>query len=143
LFTPIREGLALFERCTRLSVPDILIEKQIRQGSDDKNVGSKRFKNFRDTPDQFCQLKTGERSGHPNEAVESRWFKSTLPRETRNQEWADLICTVEIKNAPLIKQDSRKEVVRESRHFGTAVENGECPVGQYPRSRGGVFRRVR
>src|SRR5580692_9852734 len=133
----------MFKRCTRFSIPHILIEKQIRQGSDDKNVGSKRFKNFRDTPDQFCQLKTGERSGHPSEAVESRWFKSTLPRETRNQERADLIRTVEIKNAPLINQDSRKEVVRESRHFGTAVENGECPVGQYPRRRGGVLRRVR
>src|SRR4029077_19903887 len=113
----------MFERCTGFSIPDILIEKQIRQGSDDKNVGSKRFKKFRDTPDQFCQLKTGERSGHPNEAVESRWVKSAFPRETRDQERAYLIRTVKIKNARLINQDSRKEVVRESRHFGTAVEN--------------------
>src|ERR1700674_1191256 len=132
----------MLERCTRFSIPDILIEKQIRQGSDDKNVGSKRFKNFRDTPDKFCQLKAGERSGHSNEGVESRRVKSAFPRETRDQERADLIPTVEIKNAPLIEQDSRKEVVRESRHFGTAVENSTCPVGQHPRSRGGVLRRV-
>src|SRR6267142_20522 len=97
----------MFKRCTGFSIPDILIEKQIRQGSDDKNVGSKRPKNFRHTPDKFCQLKTGKRSGDPNEGVESRWLKSSLPRETRNQEWADLIRTVEIKNAPLIEQDSR------------------------------------
>src|ERR1700692_3830318 len=115
----------MFERCTGVSIPDILIEKQIRQGSDDKNVGSKRFKNFRYTPDQFCQLKAGKRSGHPNEGVETRRVKSAFPRETRDQERADLIRTVEIKNAPLIEQDSRKKVVRESRHFGTAVENGK------------------
>src|SRR5580704_13973902 len=133
----------MFERCTGFSIPDILIEKQIRQGSDDKNVGSKRFKKVRDTPDQFCQLKAGKRSGHPNEGVECGRLKSAFPRETRDQERADLIRAVEIKDAPLIEQDSRKEVVRESRHFGTAVENGECPVGQYPRSRGGVLRRVR
>src|SRR5216683_5136681 len=69
----------MFERCTGFSIPDILIEKQIRQGSYDKNVGSKRPKNVRHTPDKFCQLKTGKRSGDPNEGVESRWFKSTLP----------------------------------------------------------------
>src|ERR1700680_5146874 len=131
------------ERCTGFLISDILIEKQIRQGSDDKNVGSKRPKNFRDTADKFCQLKAGKRSGHPNEGVESRRVKSAFPRETRDQERADLIRTVEIKNAPLIEQDSRKKIMRESRHFGTAVENGECPVGQYPRSRGGVLRRVR
>src|SRR5580693_4391307 len=123
----------MFERCTRFSIPDILIEEQIRQGSDDKNVGSKRFKNFRDTPDQFSQLKAGKRSGHPNEGVESRGGKSAFPCETRDQERADLIRTVEIKNAPLIEQDSRKKVVRESWHFRAAVENGKCPVGQYPR----------
>src|SRR5216683_6112272 len=133
----------MFERCTGFSIPDILIEKQIRQGSDDKNVGSKRFKKFRYTPDKFCQLKTGKRSGDPNEGVESRWLKSSLPRETRNQEWADLIRTVEIKNAPLIEQDSRKKVVREARHFRAAVENSQCAVGQYPRIPGGVLPRVR
>src|ERR1700674_3238617 len=133
----------MFERCTGFSIPDILIEKQIGQGSDDKNVGSKRFKNFRDTPDKFCQLKTGERSGHSNEGVESRRVKFTFPRETRNQERTDLIRTVEIKNAPLIEQDSRKEVVRESRHFRAAVENGECPVWQHPRIRGVMLRRAR
>src|SRR5580704_16935403 len=133
----------MFKRCTGFSIPDIPIEKQIRHGSDDKNVGSKRPKNFRHTPDKFCQLKTRKRSGHPDEGVEGRRVKSTFPRETRDQERADLIRTVEIKNALLIKQDSRKEVVRKTRHFGTAVENGECPVGQYPRSRGGVLRRVR
>src|SRR5580658_6557633 len=133
----------MFERCTGFSIPDILIEKQIRQGSDDKNVGSKRFKNCRDTPDQFCQLKAGKRSGHPNESVESRRVKPAFPRETRNQERADLIRTVEIKNAPLIEQDSRKKVVRESRHFWAAVENSTCAVGQYPRIRGGVLPRAR
>src|ERR1700694_2075686 len=123
----------MFERCTRFSIPDILIEKQIRQGSDDKNVGSKRLKNCRHTPDKFCQLKTRKRSGHPNEGVESGRVKSAFPRETRYQERADLIRTVEIKNAPLIEQDSRKKVMRESWHFRAAVENGKCPVGQYPR----------
>src|ERR1700692_4267783 len=98
----------MFERCTGFSIPDILIEKQIRQSSDDKNVGSKRPKNFRDTPDKFCQLKAGERSGHPNEGVESRRVKSAFPRETCYQQRADLIGTVEIKNAPLIEQNSRK-----------------------------------
>src|ERR1700693_887566 len=119
----------MLERCAGLSIPDILIEKQIRQGSDDKNVGSKCFKNFRDTPDKFRQLKAGERSGHPNEGVESRRVKSAFPRETRYQERADLIRTVEIKKAPLIEQDSRKKVVRESRHFRAAVENSTCAVG--------------
>src|ERR1700680_3557912 len=133
----------MFKRCTRFSIPDILIEKQIRQGSDDKNLGSKRPKNFRHTPDKFCQLKTGKRSGDPNEGVESRWFKSTLPRETRNQERADLIRTVEIKNAPLIEQDSRKKVVRKSRHFRAAVEKSQFAVGQYPRIPGGGLPRVR
>ena len=133
----------MFERCTRFSIPDILIEKQIRQGSDDKNVGTKRFKNFRDTPDKFCQLKAGKRSGHPNEGVESRRVKSAFPRETRDQERANLIRTVEIKNAPLIEQDSRKKVVRESRHFRAAVEKSQFVVGQYPRIPGGVLPRVR
>src|ERR1700674_6129521 len=133
----------MLERCTRFSIPDILIEKQIRQGSDDKNVGSKRFKNFRDTPDKFCQLKTGERSGHSNEGVESRRVKFTFPRETRNQERTDLIRTVEIKNAPLIEQDSRKKVVREWRRFRAAVENSQCAGGQDPRIGGGVLPRVR
>src|SRR6202171_2202373 len=133
----------MFERCTGFSIPDILIEKQIGQGSDDKNVGSKRPKNFRDTPDKFCQLKAGKRSGHPNEGVESRRVKSAFPRETRYQEWADLIRTVEIKNAPLVQQDSRKKVVRESRHFRAAIENSDCAVGQYPRIGGGVLPRAR
>src|ERR1700730_17157186 len=133
----------MFERCTGFSIPDILIEKQIGQGSDDKNVGSKRSKKSRDTPDKFCQLKAGKRSGHPNEGVEGRRVKSAFPRETRDQERADLIRTVEIKNAPLIEQDSRKKVVRESRHFGTAIENRKCPVWQYPRIRGGVLPRAR
>ena len=133
----------MFERCTRFSIPDILIEKQIRQGSDDKNVGSKRFKKVRDTPDQFCQLKAGKRSGHTNEGVESRRVKSAFPRETRDQERADLIRTVEIKNAPLIEQDSRKKVVRESRHFRAAVEKRQFVVGQCPRIPGGVFPHVR
>src|SRR6202035_5842656 len=115
----------MVKRCTGFSIPHILIEKQIRQGSDNKNVGSKRPKNVWHTPDQFCQLKTGKRSGHSNEGVESRWFKSTLPCETRNQERADLIRAIEIKNAPLIEQDSRKKVVRESRHFRAAVENSK------------------
>src|ERR1700732_3296063 len=133
----------MFKRCTGFSIPDILIEKQIRQGSDDKNVDSKRFENFRDTPDQFCQLKAGKRSGHPNEGVESRRVKSAFPRETRDQERADLIRTVEIKNAPLIKQDSRKEVVRESRHFRAAIENSKSAVGKNPRIESVVFPRVR
>src|SRR5216683_2833706 len=133
----------MFERCTGFSIPDILIEKQIRQGSDDKNVGSKRPKNFRDTPDKFCQLKAGKRSGHPNEGVESRRVKSAFPRETRDQQRADLIRTVEIENAPLIEQDSRKKVMRKSRHFGTAVENSQCAVGQYPGIPGGLLPRVR
>jgi hypothetical protein len=133
----------MFERCTGFSIPDILIEKQIRESSDDKNVGSKRPKNFRHTPDKFCQLKTRKRSGHPNEGVESRRLKSAFPRETRYQERADLIRTVEIKNAPLIEQDSRKKVVRESRHFRAAVENSTCAVGQYPRIEGGVLPRAR
>src|SRR5580658_7394314 len=107
----------MFKRCTGFSIPDILIEKQIRQGSDDKNVGSKRPKNFRHTPDKFCQLKAGKRSGHPNEGVESSRVKSAFSRETRDQERADLIRTVEIEIASLIEQDSRKEVMRESRHF--------------------------
>src|SRR3984957_17379354 len=128
----------MFERCTRVSLPDILIEKQIRQGSDDKDVGGKRPKNFRDTPDKFCQLKAGKRSGHPNEGVESRRVKSAFPRETRYQERADLIRTVEIKNAPLIEQDSRKKVVRELRHFRASVQNSECAIGQYPGLRGDV-----
>src|ERR1700693_6027302 len=122
----------MFERRTGFSIPDILIEKQIRQGSDDKNVGSKRPKNFRHTPDKFCQLKTCKRSGHPNEGVEGRRVKSAFPRETRDQERADLIRTVEIKNAPLIEQDSRKKIVRQSRQFRAAVQNSECAVGQYP-----------
>lgn len=133
----------MFERCTRFSIPDILIEKQIRQGSDDKNVGSKRFKNFRDTPDKFCQLKAGERSRHSNEGVESRRLKSAFSGKTRDQEWADLIRTVEIKNAPPIEQDSRKKVVRESRHFRAAVEKSQFVVGQYPRIPGGALPCVR
>src|ERR1700726_3403767 len=133
----------MFERCTRFSIPDILIEKQIRQGSDDKNVGTKRPKNFRDTSDKFCQLKAGKRSGRPNEGVESRRVKSAFPCETRYQERADLIRTVEIKNAPLSEQDSRKKVVRESRHFRAAVENSTCAVGQSPRIGGGVLPPVR
>jgi hypothetical protein len=133
----------MVERCTSFSIPDILIEKQIRQGSDDKNVGSKRFKNCRDTPDKFCQLEAGKGSGHPNEGVESRRGKSAFPRETRYQERANLIGTVEIKNAPLIEQDSRKKVVRESRHFRAAVEKSQLVVGQYPRIPGGVLPRVR
>lgn len=133
----------MFERCTRFSIPDILIEEQIRQGSDDKYVGSKCPKNFWDTPDKFCQLKAGKRSGHPNEGVESRRLKSTFPRETRYQEGADLIRTVEIKNATLIEQDSRKKVVRQARRFGASVDNSTSAVWQYPRIRVGVLPRVR
>src|ERR1700674_3811819 len=133
----------MFERCTGFPIPDILIEKQIRQGSDDKNVGSKRPKNFRHTPDKFCQLKTRKRSGHPNEGVEGRRVKSAFPRETRDQERADLIRTVEVKNAPLIEQDSRKKVMRESWHFRASVENSQCAGGQDPRIGGGVLPRVR
>src|ERR1700674_1155713 len=99
----------MFERSMGFSIPDILIEKQIRQGSDDKNVGSKRPKNFRHTPYKFCQLKAGKRSGHPNESVESGRVKPAFPCETRYQERADLIRTVEVKHAPLIEQDSRKK----------------------------------
>src|ERR1700686_4801767 len=132
----------MFERCTGFSIPDILIEKQIRQSSDYKNVGSKRPKNFRDTPDKFCQLKAGKRSGHPNKGVESRRVKSAFPRETRYQERADLIRTVEIKNAPLIEQDSREKVMRESRQFRAAVENSTSAVRQYPRIGVGVLSRV-
>ena len=133
----------MFKRCTGFSIPDILIEKQIRQGSDNKNVGSKRSKNLRHTSDKFCQLKASKRSGHPNEGVESSRFKSAFPRETRYQERADLIRTVEIKNAPLIEQDSRKKVVRESRHFGASVENSTSAVRQYPRIGVGVLPHVR
>ena len=133
----------MFERCTGFSIPDILVEKQIRQGSDDKNVGSKRPKNFRDTPDKFRQLKASKRSGHTDEGIESRRVKAAFPRKTRYQEWADLIRTVEIKNAPLIEQDSRKKVVRESWHFRAAVEKSQFAVGQYPRILGGVLPRVR
>ena len=63
-----------------------------------RTLAANASKNFRDTPDKFCQLKTGKRSGHPNEGVESRRVKSAFPRETRYQERADLIRTVEIKN---------------------------------------------
>ena len=127
----------------KFSLSDILIEKQIRQGSDDKNVGSKLSKNFRDTPDKFCQLKAGKRPGHPNEGVECRRLKSAFPRETRDQERADLIRAVEIKNAPLVEQDSRNKVVRESRHFRASVENSTSAVRQYPRIGVGVLPRVR
>ena len=82
-------------------------------------------------------------SGHPNEGVEGRRVKSAFPRETRYQEWADLIRAVEIKHAPLIEQDSRKKVVRESRHFRAAVENSKSAVGKNPRIEGVVFPRVR
>src|ERR1700676_1279776 len=132
----------MLERCTGFSIPDILIEKQIRYGSDDKNVGSKRPKNFRHTPDKFCQLKTGKRSGDPNEGVESRRVKSAFPRETRDQERADLIRTVEIKNAPLIEQDSRKKVVRKSRHFRAAVVKCQRAIRQHPGSRRRLLRHI-
>src|ERR1700681_3848714 len=111
----------MFERCTGFSIPDILVEKQIRRGSDDKNVGSKCPKNCRDTPDKLCQLKAGKRSGHPNESVENRRFESTFPGKTRYQERADLIRAVKVENPLFLKQNSRKEVVRKSRHFWAAV----------------------
>ena len=37
--------------------------------------------------------------------VERRRVKTAFPRKTRYQERADLICTVEIKNALLIEQE--------------------------------------
>ncbi len=92
-------------------------------------------KDFRDTSDEFGQLKTGKGACDANEAIERGWVKTALSSKTRYEEWADLIRTVQIQNPFLVEQNPRKEVMREPLHFRAAVKDGERAVGENPRVR--------
>ena len=118
------------------SVPHIFVEKQIRHGRNNQNVEIKCLQEFRDTPDQFRHLKAGKGARNSNEAVERRRVKATLTCKARNQQWADLICTIKIQNPLFLKKNSRKEVVRESEYFRAAVIKCQRTTGQHPESLG-------
>ncbi|MGO8908376.1 MAG: hypothetical protein ACLQDM_03465, partial [Bradyrhizobium sp.] len=93
------------------SIPDILVEKQIRQGSDNQNVGIKRLQKSRNTPDEFRQLKTRKGAGDSNEAIKDGGVKTAFLCKTGYQQRADLICAVEIEHSFPVQKNSRKEVV--------------------------------
>ena len=62
--------------------------------------------------------------------------ETTLPSKTRNEEWTDLIRTVQVENLLFLdEQNSRKEVVRESRHFRAAVIKRKRTTRKNPRLR--------
>src|SRR5208282_2170760 len=128
----------MFGRWAGFTVAHIFAEKQIRQSSDNQNVGIKCFQKLRDTPDEFRQLKTGKSTGNSDEPIERRRFKTALPRKAGYQQGADLICAVKIENPLFRKQNSRKEVVREARHFRAAVIKRQRTTRQHP----GFLRRL-
>jgi hypothetical protein len=111
----------VFKGCPSFPIAHIFVEKQIRHGCDNRDVGIKCLQKYWDTPDQFCQLKTGKCPGNSNEAIEYRWVKTALASKTGYQERADPIRTVKIENPFFVKQNSRKEVVREPWHFRATV----------------------
>src|SRR6266481_10161317 len=89
----------VFEGSARFPIPNIFIEIQVRQGCDNEHVGGKFLQSLGHTSDEFGQLKTGKGARDANEAVHARWVKAAFSRETRQEERADLVCALQVKES--------------------------------------------
>src|SRR5437762_3147705 len=119
----------MFKRSARFPIPNILVEIQVRQRRDDEHVGGKSLQSLGHTSDEFSQLKTGKGSCDANQAIHAGCVNPAFSRETRKEERADLVCAVQVKNLFLSEEKSWQEVMGEPGHFGTAIKDGQSPVG--------------
>jgi len=116
----------LLEGRRRVSVTNVLIEVEFREGGDDYNLGRELGEELRHAADQLGKLKTGERPRHHDLLVELGEGHAPPLRESRHQSRVGAVGAIEKQNALALKSQARHKIMAQAGSMTLPVKDSHA-----------------
>jgi len=123
----------LLEGRRRVSVTNVLIEVEFREGGDDYNLGRELGEELRHAADQLGKLKTGERPRHHDLPVELGKGHAAVLSQAGHQSRVGAVGAIEKQDALALQRQTRHKIMAQARRMALPVKDRHAARRQSPR----------